>query len=135
MILVVVFSYSETLEGMLVDYEVTEMGSLDDYLDAAPKGKSIRVNGITTFLLHVSQCMISNQTNRVETTLIAYTSLKSFDSRLGFKVIKDFANSPNFEEARKRFHYESVKSKVDQKITIGFKCLKTIPRSVTFLHD
>ena len=40
---------------MLVDYEVTEMGSLDDYLDAAPQGKSMRVNGITTFLLYVAQ--------------------------------------------------------------------------------
>ena len=28
---VVVFSYSETLESMLVDYAATEMGSLDDY--------------------------------------------------------------------------------------------------------
>ena len=31
MISVVVFSYSETLESMLVEYSVTEMGSLDDY--------------------------------------------------------------------------------------------------------
>ena len=35
MISVVVFSYSETLESMLVDYAATEMGSLDDYSDAA----------------------------------------------------------------------------------------------------
>ena len=28
---VVVFSYSETLESMLVDYSVTEMGFLDDH--------------------------------------------------------------------------------------------------------
>ena len=36
MISVVVFYYSETIESVLVDYAVTEMGSLDDYLDAAP---------------------------------------------------------------------------------------------------
>ena len=55
MISVVVFSFSETLESMLVEYAAIEMGFLDDYSDAAPKGKIIRVNGITTFLLHVSQ--------------------------------------------------------------------------------
>ena len=65
MISVVVFSYSETLESMLVDYAVTEMGSLDDYSDAAPQGKSMRGNGITTFLLHVAQFIIFNQTNCV----------------------------------------------------------------------
>ena len=108
---VVVFSYSETLEIMLVYYAVTEMGSLDDYSDAAPQGKSMRGNGITTFLLHISQYIIFNKKNRVKTTLIAEASLKSFYSKLGFKVIKDFANSPNFEEARKQFHYESGKSK------------------------
>ena len=42
MISVVVFYYLETLESMLVDYAVTEMVFLDNYLDAAPKGKSIR---------------------------------------------------------------------------------------------
>ena len=60
MISVVVFSYSETLESMLVDYAVTEMGSLDDYLDAAPQVKSKRGIGITKFLLHVAQCIIFN---------------------------------------------------------------------------
>ena len=111
------------------------MGSLDDYSDAAPQGKIMRGNGITTFLLHVAQCIISNQTNRVKTTLTAKASLKSFYSRLGFKVIKYFANYPNFEEARKRFHFESEKSKADQKKTIGLQFLQTIPRRVTFLHD
>ena len=104
MISVVVFSYSETLEIMLVDYAVTEIGFLGGYSDADPQGKSMRGNGITTFLLHVTQCIVFNQTNRVKATLIADASLKSFYSMLGFKVIKDFANSPNFEEARKRFH-------------------------------
>ena len=135
MISVVVFSYSETLESMLVDYAVTEMGFHDNYADAAPQGKSMRKNGITTFLLYVAQCIIFNQTNRFKTTFIADASLKSFYSRLGFKVIKGFANSPNFEEAHKRFHHESGKSKEDQKKTIGLQCLQTIPQSVTFLHD
>ena len=61
MISIVVFSYSETLESMLVEYAATGMGFLGDYLDAAPKGKIIRGNGITTFLLHVAQCIIFNQ--------------------------------------------------------------------------
>ena len=65
MISVVVFSYSETLESILVEYAATEMGFLDDYLDADPNHKSIRENGITTFILHVYQCIIFNQTNRV----------------------------------------------------------------------
>ena len=56
---------------MLVEYAATEMGSLDEYSDAAPKRKSIRGNGITTFLLHVAQCIIFNLKNRVKTTLIA----------------------------------------------------------------
>ena len=111
------------------------MGSLNHYLDAAPQGKSMRGNGITTFLLHVTQCIISNQTNCVKTTLIVDVSLKSFYSRLGFKVIRDFADYPNFEKAHKQFHYESGKSKADQKKTIGLQCLQTIQRRVTFLHD
>ena len=61
MISVVVFSYSETLESMLVDYAVIEMGFLDDYSGAAPQGKIMRGNGITTFLLHVAQCIIFNK--------------------------------------------------------------------------
>ena len=43
---------------MLVGYAVTEMGSLDDYSDAAPQGKSIRGNGITTFFF--ARCPIYN---------------------------------------------------------------------------
>ena len=43
---------------MLVDYAVTEMGLFYDYSDAAPRAKTMRVNGITTFILHVSQCII-----------------------------------------------------------------------------
>ena len=129
---VVVFSYSETLKSMLVDYAATKMGSPDDYSDADPQGKSMRENGITTFLLHVAQCIIFNQTNCVKITLIDDSSLKSFYSRLGFKVIEDFVNSSHFEEACKQFHYESGKSKADQKKTIGLKCSQTIPRRVTF---
>ena len=105
MISVIVFSYLETLESMLVEYAATEIGFLDDYSDADPNQKIIRRNCITTFLLHVAQCIIFNQTNRVKTILIANASLKSFYSRLGLKVIKDFATSTNFEETRSRFHY------------------------------
>ena len=86
------------------------MGCFDDYSDAAPHAKTMRGNGITTCILHVSQCIIFNQTNRIKTIFIANSSLKSFYSRLGFKVIKDFAISPNFEVTHKKFYYESGKS-------------------------
>ena len=70
---------------MLVEYAATEMGFIDDYLDVDPNHKNIRGNGITTFLLHVAQCRISNQTNRVQTILIANASLKSFYSKVRFQ--------------------------------------------------
>ena len=47
----------------------------------------------------------------VTVKLIAKAYLKSLYSRLGFKVIKYFATSPNFEKACKRFNYDSGKSK------------------------
>ena len=65
------FSYSETLGNMLVQYAAIEMGFLDDYSDADPNHKSIRGNGITTFILHVAQCIISNQTNHVKKYLLS----------------------------------------------------------------
>ena len=71
----------------------------------------MRGNGITNFILHIAQCIISNQTKFVTATLISEDRLKSLYSRLGFKVINDFATSTNFGEARERFHYESGKSK------------------------
>ena len=111
MISVVVFSYSETLKNMLVEYAATEMGFLDDYSDADPNHKSIRVNGITKFLFHVAQCIIFCLTTSLKTILIANSSLKSFYSRLGFTVIKDFATSTTFEAASSHFHYEKGKSK------------------------
>ena len=55
---------------MLVDYAVTEMGSLDDYSDAAPQGKSMRGNGITKFHLHVAQCLISIKKNALKQHLL-----------------------------------------------------------------
>ena len=58
MISVVVFSYSQTLKIMLVEYAATEMDFLDDYSDADPNQKIIRGNGITTFLFHVAQCIM-----------------------------------------------------------------------------
>ena len=42
MISVVVFSYSQTLKIMLIEYAAIEMGFLDDYSDADPNHKSIR---------------------------------------------------------------------------------------------
>ena len=47
MISVVVFSYSETLKSMLIEYAAKEIGILDDYSDADPNHKSIRGNGIS----------------------------------------------------------------------------------------
>ena len=73
-----------------MDYSVTDMGCFDDYLDAAPCAKTITGDGINTFLLHVAQCITFCQTNFFTETLIAEELLKSFYSRLGFKVIKDF---------------------------------------------
>ena len=92
---------------MLVDYAVTNMGCFEDYLDASPHSKHTRVNGINTFLLHIDQCITFCQTNLVTATLISEASLKSFYSRLGFKVTKDLATFPNFKEAYKQFNYES----------------------------
>ena len=72
------------------------MGFLDYYSDADTNHKSIRENGITTFLFHVAQCILFCLTNCVKKILIANASLKSFYSRLGFTVIKDFATSTTF---------------------------------------
>ena len=79
------------------------MGFLDDYSYADPNHKSIRGNGITTFLFHVDQCIIFNLTNHVKTILIANFSLKTFYSSFGFTVIKDFVTSATFEAAHRRF--------------------------------
>ena len=105
---------------MLVNYAVKYMGCFDDYSDAAPHVKTMKGNGITKCFLHVAQCITFHQTNIVTATLISEASLKSFYSRLGFKVINDFATPPNFKEARKRFNYETEKSKALQK-TIGLQ--------------
>ena len=105
---------------MLVEYVATEMGLFDDYYDADPNQKSIRGNVNNKFLFHVAQCIIFNQTNRVKTILIANASLKSFYSRLGFKVTKYFATSTNFEEACSRFHYETGKSKAEQEKLLAY---------------
>ena len=58
---VVVFFYSNTLKSMLVYYSVTEMGCFDDYSDADPHAKTMRGNGITTFILHVAQYITFRQ--------------------------------------------------------------------------
>ena len=109
---------------MLVDYAVTEMGCFDNYSDDAPRAKTMRGNGITIFLLHVAQCITFCQRNLVIATLIAQALLKSFDSRLGLKVIKYFGTSPNFEKDLKRFNYESGKSKSLQKKKLAYNSIK-----------
>ena len=108
---------------------------LDYYYDSDPNHKSIRGNGITTFLFHVAQCIIFNKIKNVKTILLANVSLKTFYSRLDFLVIKDFVTSTTFEAVHRRFHYETGKSKADQTKTIGLQCLYTIPRRLIFLHD
>ena len=70
MISFVVFFYSNTLKSVLVDYAVKEMGYFGDYLDAAPRAKTMRVNGIITFILHIFQCITFHQTKFVTATLI-----------------------------------------------------------------
>ena len=50
-------------------------------------------------------------------TFIDEARLKSLYSRLGFKVIKDFATYTGFEKSHKRFHYESVKKGETKKLS------------------
>ena len=105
---------------MLVEYAATEMVFLDDYSDTDPNHKSIRGNGITTFLFHVDHCIIFILKNHVKTILIANVSLKTFYSRLGFTVTKYFVTSATFEAARSQFHYEKGKSKAEQKQKMAY---------------
>ena len=76
MISVVVFLYSNKFKSMFVDYKVTEMVCFDGYLDADPRSKTMRGNGITKFILHVSQCINFRQIKFVTATLIAEEFLK-----------------------------------------------------------
>ena len=71
MISVVVFFYLNKLKPKLVDPVVIYMGCFDDYLYAATRAKTMRGNGITTFLLHVAQCITFNQNKFVIEKLIA----------------------------------------------------------------
>ena len=77
MISVIVFSSSNKRQIILVDYTVTEMGCFGYYSDAAPHAKTMRGNGITTFILYVAQCITFNQTQFVTATLIAEARLNS----------------------------------------------------------
>ena len=61
---------------MLVCYEVTTTGCFYDYSGAAPRAKTMRGGGITTFILHVAQCIIFNQTKFGTVTLIVEAPLK-----------------------------------------------------------
>ena len=106
------------------------MGCFDEFLDTAPGDKTMRGNGISTFLLHVAQCIPYHLKKIVSATLISNASSKSFYSRLGFKVIKDIVISPNFGEAHNRFNFESGQSRTLQKQTIVLQCHLTIPRLI-----
>ena len=61
MISVVVFSYSNTLKSMLMDYKDKKMGCFDDYSNATPRAKTLRRNGITTFILHITHVSLSSK--------------------------------------------------------------------------
>ena len=50
--------------------------------------QKMRANGITTFILHVSQCITFNKTKFVAATLIAEAPLKSLYSRLVSRWLK-----------------------------------------------
>ena len=108
---------------MLVNYSFTDMGCFDDYSDADPGAQTRKGNGITAFLLYVSRYITFRQTNIFTAKLIAKASLKYFTT------------SPNFQEARKRFNYESGKSKALQKKTIVLQCYITIIQRITIIHD
>ena len=64
------------------------MGYLGYHLDSVPYAKTMRRNGITSFIFHVAQFIIFNQTVFFTATIIAEAWLKSLYSRLGFKIIK-----------------------------------------------
>ena len=53
---------------MLVEYSVTYMGCFDDYSDSEPRAKTMRGNGIITFILHLSQCITLNIKNCYSST-------------------------------------------------------------------
>ena len=60
--------------------------------------------------------------------------MKLLYSRIGFRVIKYFATSPNFEKSCKIFNCESGKSDALQKKRIRLQCYLTISRRVTILY-
>ena len=111
------------------------MGCFDDYSDTFPRAKTMRGNVITTFIFYAAQCITFRQSYFFTETIIDEASLKSFCSRLGFKVIKYLATSPNLEEVCKKLHYESGKSKALQKQIIVLQYHLTTPRRVTILRD
>ena len=61
--------------------------------------------------------------------------MKSFYSKLGFRVIKYFAAYPDFGEACKQFRCKSGKSRSLQKQAICLQCHVTISTRVTIIHD
>ena len=80
-------------------YTVADMGCFDDYSDAAPHAKIMR-GGWYYFVSFECCPMYHCQSKYFFTaTLIYEDRLKSLYSRLGFRVIKYLAASPNFKEA------------------------------------
>ena len=63
------------------------MGFFDDYPNADPRAKTMRVNGITTFISDVFLCITFNK-KIVTATLISDASLKLFNSKLGLSVCR-----------------------------------------------
>ena len=87
------------------------------------------------FFCKLHNISLSTETKKNTATLTAEESLKSLYSRLGFKVIRDFLTSTNFEKFHKLFSYNSGKFKAFQKQTIGLQCYKIIPRYVTIIYE
>ena len=90
MISVVLFSNSNTLQNILVDYAVTEMGCFDDYSDVGPRAKTMRGNGITTFPLHLAQCITFNQTSLLQQHLFPRHGWSSFIQGQFSRLLRTF---------------------------------------------
>ena len=70
MISVVVFSSSKQIQSMLVGYAVNDMGFFGDYSGAAPLPRTMKGNGITTFLFHVANVSLSIKRNLLQQHLL-----------------------------------------------------------------
>ena len=104
MIAVVVFYYSNTLQSMLVDYAVTEMGCFDYYLDASPRAKTMRVNGITTFLLHIAQCITFHQ-NKLYSNTYFQNKFEVVIFKVRFQGSSIFFNISSFRKGSREISF------------------------------